>query len=149
MRRAWAGCWSSKTPAASRDPGAQAAWSKDAFFFYTPGVSTFSSRPLYAELGSPILDQERNPIAEAPMLMLPRPFLDLDPAFIHQHWAFDINTSRRSDHSLRYGVTFGPLAALLQQECSSQHTGLLGTQPATQAVGAAGPSLRQLLTVTS
>lgn len=44
-------------------------------------------------------------------MILPLPYLDVDPLFVHRRWSGELNTSRRSDHDARLGVLWGPLAA--------------------------------------
>lgn len=50
----------------------------------------------------------------APMisgLVFPAAHVDLDVLFLGTRWAAEVNTSRRSDHLAKFGVTWGPLAA--------------------------------------
>lgn len=77
--------------------------------------------PFYPELSTAVLDNEWSSLVETQAIALPKPYADIDLAFIHRRWAFEVNTTRRSDHDLRYKVSWGPLAAfLLSAHASSE-----------------------------
>lgn len=61
--------------------------------------------PWYRELAPAVLDLERVGGAEVQAVLLPLPNLDLDVNFLFTRWAAEVNTSRRSDHNARYGVS--------------------------------------------
>lgn len=77
-----------------------------------PSFKHIQRKPIFSELSAPSLDSEFGSIAPVSAVVLPTPFLDVDPTFIFFNLTPEVNTSRRSDHDARYKVTWGPLAAL-------------------------------------
>jgi len=88
----------------------------------------------HSELAVAVLDAERTPLLPTNVVILPAPYLDLDPAFLLTRWAAEVNTSRRSDHDARFKVLWGPLAAAV-----GSHT------PTTPWPRLAGPATTALL----
>lgn len=78
-----------------------------------PEVQNTRLLPTLPELALAVLDAERGGLANAYVLALPQPNVDLDTSFLFTRWAAEVNTSRRSDHDARYRVSWGPLAAAL------------------------------------
>lgn len=44
-------------------------------------------------------------MAKTPLHLTPEPYEDVDPAFVHQKWSLEVNTTRRSDHNSKHKVT--------------------------------------------
>lgn len=94
--------------------------------------------PWFPELAAPVLDGEWGILARVPAVLTPAPYADLDLGFVHQRWAFEVNTTRRSDHDARYRLTWGPaVSALAQPEAEltattyGQQTGPAGLRALT------------------
>jgi len=96
-----------------------------------PHLRLYSASRPYAELAPAVLDSEWVSTWPHAAVVTPTPYEDVDPLFVHRRWAPEINTTRRTDHSARFRVTWGPFAAT---RARSEH---LATAPLTST----GPSV--------
>lgn len=83
---------------------------KQAFTTIIPSLKKITRTTLYPHLTSAVLDNEWVKLAHVPLCITPEPYEDLDQSFIHQKWAFEINTTRRSDHISKFKTTWGPFS---------------------------------------
>lgn len=81
---------------------------KQAWPVLVGGLSYVKERPRFAPLTAAVLDNEWVGLAQTPACLTPEPFEDVDQAFVHQKWTLDLNTTRRSDHTSKYKVLWGP-----------------------------------------
>lgn len=102
---AWANDWVSQS---ALFPENNINLTKQAFVSIIPSFKKPVSGVVYPRLALPALDNEWTKLAHVPVCITAEPYEDLDQSFIHDKWAFEINTTRRSDHSSKYKTVWGP-----------------------------------------
>jgi len=90
------------------------------------------------ELAPSVLDNEWLSLATTSAALTPEPYEDLDPSFVHTKWGIEVNTTRRSDHSAKYKVSWGPFIA--------SRLDRLDFKSSQSAAGLVGPGAPQFLT---
>jgi len=117
MRRPHSGFWGAERTAPAGSPLLEdelaLSLAKNARELALPRVFALRDRAWFPSLAAPALAGEPLPLAPVGAVVLPAPHVDVDPTFIHRHWTFEANTTRRSDHEARYRVTWGPFVARL------------------------------------
>lgn len=146
-RRAVGGFWSTGW---ANDVLSQAALSpetvidlnKQAFTTLVPSVRKITRTAIYPKLAFAVLDNEWSKLAHVPLCITPEPYEDLDQSFIHQKWAFEVNTTRRSDHTSKFKTTWGPFAISKLHKKTYTHK-----QQTQQLLSSIGPSVFSTLPV--
>lgn len=70
-----------------------------------PHIRRYERMPTFPEIALPALDSGFGCNLFNQAVVLPLPYVDVDPAFISSNLAPEVNTSRRNDHDARYKVT--------------------------------------------
>lgn len=110
---------------------------KEANFIEIPTINLSFSRINHKALSYPLLDSEWSHFAKTPAILTPEPAEDIDQNFIHNKWTVEINSTRRSDHTSKFKVTWGPWATFKK---NSYQGGIISQDSNALAglVGAAG-----------
>lgn len=77
---------------------------KTASFRFLPSAQVRINNSLPAPQVSPQLDSELVPFVKNQIHLLPSTHEEFDINYVYQHWAPEINTTRRSDHASRFRV---------------------------------------------
>lgn len=79
--------------------------SKTVEFSFLPQPQTRVNAYMAPRLFAQILDAELVPLFKNQIAALPVIHEEFDINYVYQHWAPEINTTRRSDHTSRFRVT--------------------------------------------
>lgn len=86
--------------------------SKTAEFAFTPSAQVRINALVPSKTTSPVFDAELVPFIKNHIHLLPAPHEEFDINYVYQHWAPEINTTRRSDHATRFRTTWNSLFTL-------------------------------------
>jgi hypothetical protein len=109
--------------------------SKTAGFAFTPSAQVRVNAMVPSKTTSPVFDAELVPFIKNHIHLLPTPHEEFDINYVYQHWAPEINTTRRSDHATRFRTTWNSLFTLNFQNRNAVDPRLAVVAATTPALG--------------
>lgn len=82
---------------------------KNTLDLYQPELAFMRSSYWYPEFNTTLTDSERSFLFPVFPVVLPAPYLDIDPSFMLGKWLMGINTTRRGNHANKYRLSWGKL----------------------------------------
>lgn len=89
--------------------GSLIKFDKNTLSVFQPEYSTLLSGTWYPEFNNVLIESERWTLFPIFSLVLPAPYLDLDPSFMNSKWLMGVNTTRRGNHNNKYRLSWGSL----------------------------------------